>query len=174
MLRVLLVLYICASAECGNGKTEIIFGHSKQQLILDGYRYTRVRDGKKSTRWECVVRSCRATMVTSTTDTQQVWKKKQHNHEADDAACVCKKVRADLINRITTQPHQSTVKLYRNELVKLSPLVSSKLGTQHSVTKSLRYFRSKTRPPLPKSISQLIIPDALTKTKLNERKMLAL
>ena len=160
MLLALLLLCICPSTECGNGKAEVIFGHSKQQLILDGYRYTRVRDAKKSTRWECVIRSCRATLITSTTDLQQVRKKKQHNHETDDVACVCKKVRADLINHITTQPHQSTVKLYRNELIKLSPRVSAKLGTQHSVTKSLRYFRSKTRPPLPKSISQLIIPDA--------------
>ena len=105
-------------------------------------------------------------------DCKSVLKFKEHNHDNNEAACEARKLKSRLIDSITSNPNQPTGKLCRTELVKLHPDISAALPTQDVLARSLRYYRAKQRPPLPKSRNELVVPDNFCKTKLNNRFLL--
>jgi hypothetical protein len=174
MLPIVLVITAFAVVCDANNddNVELIRGRSgKQQIIWRNQRYTHRSSSKKSKTWECVNRGCRA-HLTTTTDCKSVLKFRAHNHGTDESGCEAQKVRSGLIDAITSYPNQPTTKLCRMELVKLDPACSAQLPNLEVLARSLRYYRGKQRPPLPKCVSELVLPETLTTTKLKERFLL--
>ena len=153
-------------------KLELIRGRGdKQQLIWRDHCYTLRCTANNKKRWQCVNLDCRRPLTT-TMDCKSVLKFMEHNHDSVEGACEARKLRSRLIDSISSNPNQPTGKLCRTEIVKLHPDISAALPTQDALARSLRYYRAKQRPPLPKSRNELVVPDNFCKTKLNDRFLL--
>jgi hypothetical protein len=168
-LTAIFVLLLGISTESIDDKPELIAGRgSAQRLLYRKYCYTLRKATASKKFWECLVRSCRAHITTST-DGLAVLRYLEHNHPADTCQYEARKCRARLIESIKSNPNQATTKLCRSELVKMDPDLSGALPSQHALARNLRYYRAQKRPALPKCVAELRIPNCLTITKSGNR-----
>lgn len=137
------------------------------QLVYDGHCYTKSKNTDGQTVWECSLRSCRAKIRTTNADNLPI-SEANHNHPADPTKCLAKVKKSQMIESILREPNQSTGQLCQKHLTVESPVVSTKLPSRESICRSLRYHRSKTRPPLPATAEALVVP-ANYQTVNNER-----
>jgi hypothetical protein len=167
---VVILSIISTVLSVGNEELSIIRGKRGQQAVYRGHCFThlRVKQDKKITVWECVVRSCRS-LLTTTLDSKAVVRCNPHNHPDNEALCSAKKLRAALKDSIIHNPNQQTTTLCRTELLQVDSAVAEHLVTKENIARNLMYHRSKQRPALPRTTADLHIPEYLGKTTSGER-----
>ena len=137
-----------------------------RQLLHKGFSYNIRKSTAEKIYWMCTIKKCPG-KITTNSAISDLSKLTRHNHAPSQKANMGKNVRNSLIQSIETNPNQTSGTTVRNELSRVSSSNSSFLPGFSTLARTVRYHRSKHRPPLPESAEELILREPFTTTKVS-------
>ena len=150
----------------------------KDAIAFAGFRYRKDKEHPSSNTisWRCTERSCNGRLKTSCTYENPV-QTKQHNH----FPCPDRVLADETIERMKNRAQQETIPIpliYKQEISKTTAdlmLNNSKeeptMPSFYSIHSSMYTARHKSTPALPRTITDLTIPESLART-LSRREFL--
>ena len=123
------------------GEAKFIRGRNGgEQLIHDGYSYTKFKARQVTTSWECCARShsCRAKLLTDN-QSRKILRIGNHNHKPDEVDCEIRELRSAVVQQLESNHNLRTAQLSRGTLAKASREAATRMPAKEHIGRSLRY-----------------------------------